>query len=89
MPGNGNIPNSQNFKPAFVDHLKADKDKIAEIMKAADPRVVKSPSTKDIAPMKKVKSENNDLNNKQFDVQKHMNQNKPAFVNNPLKNVSE
>lgn len=89
MPGNGNIPNSQNFKPAFIDHLKADKDKIAEIMKAADPRVVKAPSTKDSAPMRKVRSENNDLNNKQFDVQKHMVQNKPAFVNNQLKNVSD
>ena len=68
MPGNNNI-NNQNFKPAFVDHLKADKDKIADIMKAADPRVVKSPSTKDISPMKKHKSDSaSDLNNKQFDV---------------------
>lgn len=89
MPGNGNIPNSQNFKPAFVDHVKADKDKIAEILKAADPRVGKSPSTKDIAPMKRVKSENNDLNNKHFDVARHMNQNKPAFVPNALKNAGE
>jgi hypothetical protein len=37
-------------------------------MKAADPRIVKEAS-----PMKKHKSENsNELNNKQFDVQKHV-----------------
>lgn len=68
MPGNNNLKNQQNFKPAFVDHLKADKEKVAEIMKAADPRIVKEAS-----PMKKHKSENsNELNNKQFDVQKHV-----------------
>lgn len=67
MPGLNGQP---NFKA--VNQIKADKDKANNIMNSANAVISKSPQKREVlSPNKKYRQPSNELNNKQFDIQKH------------------